>query len=544
MTARILLDHLYRCARSFRRADSGNVALTFAIAMVPVIGLVGAAIDYSRAAATRTAMQSAADTTALMLSKIASTEPDLEGKACEYFFALRAMEPRCPSDNIKTVYTTEGGSQIVVTAYDTVPTDFMGILGIDTINVSAQSQVKWGNTRLRVALVLDNTGSMSSAGKMTALKTATKNLLDQLRAATSKDGDIYISVIPFVKDVNVGSSNYNANWIYWGTATGTNPQDSTKSDNNSWDAQNGSCSISGKSPRNTCESAGSCSISGKTSQSTCQSAGTCSISGYSTQNTCQAAGTCSKNPNQNTTQSRCTSAGGTWSSGVWTTGKWTQGVWTPKNHSTWTGCVTDRGNPSGPNTTGNYDTNVSPPDASINASLFAAEQYSSCPQAIMPLNYQWNDIKTMVDNMTANGNTNQAIGLAHGWMSLVGGGPYPDPPPMDSNYKYQQVIILMTDGLNTENRWSKSASSIDARQKITCDNISAANITLYAIQVNTDGDPTSKLLQNCAGTAQLPNGTPRVYPDPNKFFLLTSADQLITTFQKIGTELSNLRIAQ
>jgi hypothetical protein len=31
-----------------------------------------------------------------------------------------------------------------------------------------------GESRLRVALVLDNTGSMADAGKMTALQTATK----------------------------------------------------------------------------------------------------------------------------------------------------------------------------------------------------------------------------------------------------------------------------------------------------------------------------------------------------------------------------------
>jgi hypothetical protein len=34
------------------------------------------------------------------------------------------------------------------------------------------------------------------------------------------------------------------------------------------------------------------------------------------------------------------------------------------------------------------------------------------------------------------------------------------------------------------------------------------------------------------------------FPDPNKFSLLSSADQIITTFDKIGTELTKLRIAQ
>ena len=110
-------------------------------------------------------------------------------------------------------------------------------------------------------------------------------------------------------------------------------------------------------------------------------------------------------------------------------------------------------------------------------------------------------------------------------------------PAEDPKYKYSKVIILLTDGLNTQDRWYNSQASIDARQKITCDNVNAAKITLYTVQVNTDGDPTSTLLQNCAGS-------PGKYPDKDKFFLLTSANQMVATFQQIGTALSNLRIAQ
>ena len=77
----------------------------------------------------------------------------------------------------------------------------------------------WGEAKLRVALALDNTGSMSSSNKMTALKTATHNLLTQLKGAASVNGDVYVSIVPFVKDVNVGNSYYNQNWVKWdGTA--------------------------------------------------------------------------------------------------------------------------------------------------------------------------------------------------------------------------------------------------------------------------------------------------------------------------------------
>jgi len=108
---------------------------------------------------------------------------------------------------------------------------------------------------------------------------------------------------------------------------------------------------------------------------------------------------------------------------------------------------------------------------------------------------------------------------------------------MNPNYKYTQAIILLTDGLNTQDRWYTSQNSIDAREQLTCNNINAAGITLYTIQVNTGGDPTSTLLQKCAGS-------PGNYPDSGKFYLLTSANQMLTVFTQIGTELSQLRIAQ
>src|SRR5262249_40824903 len=137
-----------------------------------------------------------------------------------------------------------------------------------------------------------------------------------------------------------------------------------------------------------------------------------------------------------------------------------------------------------------------------------------------------------VDALAANGNTNQAIGLQWAFMSLTSS-PF-TVPALEANYQYNQVIILLTDGLNTQDRWYTDQASIDARQTITCSNVKAAGITLYTIQVNTGGDPTSTLLQNCASNS--PGTT-------DHFFLLTSASQIVTTFSQIGTSLSNLRVS-
>jgi hypothetical protein len=131
--------------------------------------------------------------------------------------------------------------------------------------------------------------------------------------------------------------------------------------------------------------------------------------------------------------------------------------------------------------------------------------------------------------MYPNGNTNQAIGLQWGWQSLSQS-PF-TVPAFDSKYTYKQIIILLTDGLNTQDRWYTSQSSIDAREQIACTNVKKAGFNLYTVQVNTGGDPTSDLLKNCAS-------------DPSQFFLLTTADQIVTTFNSIGTALSDLRISK
>lgn len=201
---------LYR----FLRNSNGRVAPMLALVALPLFGFVGAAVDFGRAASTRVALQSALDATALMRSKGAATVNNaaLQTKANDYFKALFTRK-EATNLQIAATYNTTAGSQVVVTTSSNVKTNFMGMMGFSTLRVAVDSQVKWGNTKMRVALALDTTGSMVSDGKMDALKIATKSLLTQLRSAAANNGDVYVSIIPFSKDVNVGKSNYNQSWV-------------------------------------------------------------------------------------------------------------------------------------------------------------------------------------------------------------------------------------------------------------------------------------------------------------------------------------------
>src|SRR5262249_17392574 len=186
--------------RRFRSSECGNVTITFALALVPIIGFVGTAVDYSRGNSAKAAMQAAVDATALMLSKSASsmTSADLNTKATAYFNAL-FNRTEVSNIVITPTYTTSAGTQLVVTGTGTVATSFMKVMGQSVLNINVSSTVRWGNVRLRVALVLDVTGSMADDGKIGALKTATTNLLSQLQGAAAQNGDVLVSIIPFAR---------------------------------------------------------------------------------------------------------------------------------------------------------------------------------------------------------------------------------------------------------------------------------------------------------------------------------------------------------
>ncbi|QWG25585.1 pilus assembly protein [Bradyrhizobium sediminis] len=452
MPATSIANQVRGAVRRFAAANQGNIAVIFAIALVPIISFIGAAIDYTRANAARSSMQAALDSTALMLSKDLSEglidQSQINAKAQAYFAALYTNTD-ANSVSINAVYTpsTSMGSTIQVNGSGAVTTQFMKVAGFPNINFNTSSTSAWGNVRMRVAMALDVTGSMAWDGKMPALQQAAKALIDQLSGLAKTPGDIYISIVPFAKDVNMGASNYNQPWIDW----------------SDWDAVNGKCS------NTTYKKQSSCVANGKT--------------------------------------------------------------WTPANHNTWSGCLTDRDQ--------SYDTMNTTPTAATPSTLFPAEQYSYCKstsnpylQTIMPLSYNWTQLKTSIDGMEPTGTTNQGIGLAWAWMTLGTGAPF-NAPAKDPNYTYKDAIILLSDGLNTQNRWYNNASQIDARQKILCDNAKAAGITIYTVHVNTGSppDPVSAVLQYCASTT-------------DKFFLVTSASQTVSVFNSIGTSLSKLRVAK
>lgn len=448
------LRRLVRSIKALASDDRGNVAMIFGLSLIPLIGFLGAAIDYSRANNARTAMQAALDSTSLMLSKDATklSPADLTTKASGYFNAI-FKHPEAESISVNATYGYSGMHKIDMTSTADVPTAFMRVLGINTIRISSTATSAWGGARVRVALALDTTGSMAQANKMNALKPAAKKLIKILQDTAKTPGDVYVSIVPFSKDVNVGPGNYNQNWIKW----------------DDWDNRNG----------------------------------TCSSGSYSTRSSCQNNGR----------------------------------TWTPRAHSTWNGCVMDRDQ--------SYDQRNDKPTTMTPGTLFWAEQHGDCPASLLELRdvtvkTQFDELNAKIDSLFPDGNTNQGIGLAWAWQTLSDG-PF-SYPAHDPNFVYEKFVVLMSDGANTENRWSTNTNTINARQATLCEimkdpskapgaALTGGPITIFAVQVETSGGGEQAVMRNCASE-----------PKATRFKKISNADQLESAFTDIATQISKLRL--
>lgn len=207
----------------------GNVAITFSIAAIPVIGLAGAALDYSMANASRASMQKALDTTALAVAKLMPTSQAELDRQGWLIFTASAGRVHARINQGDLVITTSANGKIDLRVTGQHKAYVVGLIGMSEFPVSAHSQVQWGLTKLELALALDNTGSMATANKMAELKKAAKNLLTSLQKAAKNPGDIKVSIVPFNTQVNVNKSNVNQTWL----------------DFTAWDTANQTCTVTG-----------------------------------------------------------------------------------------------------------------------------------------------------------------------------------------------------------------------------------------------------------------------------------------------------------
>ena len=209
-------------AQRFRRDENGNVAIIFALTLMPMLLFMGAAIDYTRGNAEHTKLQSAVDSAALSLAHEPKNTPlaVLTAKGQKYFAANFTPED---GGAVPAITVKPGLNKVVVSAETNLATSFMALGGQTNMPIGATSEVAWGRKNIELALALDNTGSMADLGKIVALRGAVNNLLTKLEAISLTPGDVKVSLIPFTTSVKVDPATFkSAPWVRWGV-TKSNP---------------------------------------------------------------------------------------------------------------------------------------------------------------------------------------------------------------------------------------------------------------------------------------------------------------------------------
>jgi Flp pilus assembly protein TadG len=179
-----MLQAFTRILRSFGRANSGNIALTFGLTALPISMSVGAAVDYSLANRTKTTLNEYADAatlSAVSKSAMSLTASVAQTNAVNFFNAQAASLKRGSVGSVSVSVTDSGNLRTALLNYTAnVPTAFMGVANINNITVSGSSTAASATpTYIDFYLLLDNTPSMGVGATPADVTKMVNNTPDQ-----------------------------------------------------------------------------------------------------------------------------------------------------------------------------------------------------------------------------------------------------------------------------------------------------------------------------------------------------------------------------
>ena len=230
----------------FSRDERGVFAVLFGLMAIVLIALGGAVVDYVALQQAKSRAQIALDAAALALQPLIFNEPvdedDIKTKAQNLLRDRLGVvdgvgDFGVTAEITDTTVSVADGS-LILDAHIELPTMFVSLVGVTTLETSLRSEATRKKLALEVAFVLDNSGSMSYTGtgpngtrqRIQFLKDAAKCAVNILfyedvedsatnpetcvpAANSDKLEDVKVGIVPFTMFVNVGNANQNATWI-------------------------------------------------------------------------------------------------------------------------------------------------------------------------------------------------------------------------------------------------------------------------------------------------------------------------------------------
>jgi Flp pilus assembly protein TadG len=533
---------IFSFLRRFARQTRGNVTLIFALSALTLIVATGGAIDISRGFSAKSDLQDAADAAVLRAALTYSQGQTAAATAADNAFLSDLHTGSLSNLSYSLAASTSGNiTQLTYTATATTTPYFLGLIGIKSQSLKATATAQSQVNPFELVFVLDTTGSMTGT-RISNLKTAVGSVLDTLYAMEgNSSNDVKIGVVPFDTQVRMSVnqaysfadysncySHEQGQYVSTGYYSYTwYPGVDYHACLAVWDAYNAVC--------NTASSKSSC-------LSTAQSElyyGVTTSGGRTYYTGIAQAYEKVSNKKYNiytytatyyidgTTHQKIVTAADLQTSSAKNTNSYSTA---PSGYTnfpssylnsisgSWSGCFTDRSQ--------DYDVSADSPDTTKPDSLYvAASCDTSGLNTAQDMTNNITSVKSFVNGLGTGGNTNITVGLQFGMEMLSPDTPYTNGVDWD-DADVDKYIILVTDGANTQNRWSSSSSDIDARTRLACQAAKDQGITLFVVNI-IEGN--SSLLQSCASQTSY-------------YYNLTSASQLGDAMQNILKSIGKLRL--
>lgn len=462
--------------RAYRKNTDGNVAMMFSVSIFGILVAVGAAMDFSQASRHKQNLQDIIDAATLAAAK-AKTEDrsELEQIAAD----VVEQHNYVGSDIILDIKVVDG--MIEVTGRSTYDTSIMRIVGRDKMGITAVAASPIAaDTPIKLALVLDTTDSMSGAD-MTALKSATNSLLDELENFNA----VAVSVVPFGQYVNVGTHRKGSTWL------DVSKDGTSETEEVCWDERRTItprvCEKTGRRIGYDIIRDGRFMGRGEYDEEIC-TGGETELTG------------------QRICEDRTT-------------------------NYTWSGCVGSRQSP--------YNE-----QASFGTRHIEGVMNKTCGTELLELTKNLPSVRTKIQGLSTAGNTYLPSGVVWGWRSLQDEYPLKTNVNLDNNGTRQRdpvkAMIFMTDGDNTLSQGGDEAhlherydaNAANARTAALCSAAKADGIQIYTIGYRMgDADASTRnLLMNCAS-------------NPSQYRDASNAQELKQTFKDIAGQLDVTRLS-
>lgn len=501
---------------AYIRQTHGAIAVMFALMIPVMVGAAGMALDFSMAYLVQQRLNQAIDAAAIAAAASATDPDEIEARVQDFFDA------NYPPEKLGITFdpvVTVDGDHVYVSGNAYYETIFLRILGVDQLDVDADTTVKREVRGLEVALVMDNTGSMASNNNIDALITAAKSFVNIIFDRTSDASYIRVGLVPYSNTVRVGryglglkpdGSNYD------GDAFVTLPDDMSYTTDRTSDEWYG-CVVEHNS-------------NGYTSAAT-----------YLPNSKGQLWLDTSGNPDGHGWDPR----DGDNDPYDYDVLDEYEGPWDVYSY----GRIIRRDQEC--DSYGGYDNNRCSSCTGYSGRCttdycFCWQSDSrggtnqGCPHAtIMPLSSDREALTSHLDTMRPEGNTLGNIGMAWGYRLLSPEAPFEEGSNWGNKY-WRKAVVMMTDGDNTMNGtyssyWTTPHNNINVtdlneRFEETCEAMKDQGIIIYTVTF------TSNINENTKGYYR------RCASSEDQYYDAPTQEELIEVFETISRELSNLHI--